>query len=73
MFRGLHVEKILLTIDDACDVLSLKKSKVYALVKEGSIPSVKVGKVIRIPADQLRDWIANLGEHAEVDDPAVPV
>ena len=53
------MDKLLLTVDDVCDILSIKKSKVYAMIKDGTIPSVRIGeKTVRVPTQGLRDWLA---------------
>lgn len=55
-------ERILLTPTEAADHLRLSKSKVYLLIKEGTIPSLKIGGVIRVPFDALKNRIRELVE-----------
>lgn len=50
--------KILLTVEEAADRLSLGRTSVFALVKNGEIRSVKVGKARRIVAASLHDYVA---------------
>lgn len=58
------MDKLLLTIEDVCEILSIKRSKVYALIKDDGLPTVKIGKkTMRVPTAQFREWIeARLGD-----------
>jgi len=47
----------LLTIGEAARFLSLSRSKLYAYVLGGDIPSITLGRSRRIPAAALADWI----------------
>ena len=51
------IERLLLRPAEAADVLGVGRSKVYELIAEGAIPTVKVGSRTRIPVDDLRAWI----------------
>lgn len=59
-------EPLLLHVSEAAELLGLSRSKTYELVAAGVIPSVKIGKSVRIPRQELLDWIrANTrGGHA---------
>jgi len=44
--------KLLLTVEEAADLLSIGRSLMYALIRSGAIPSVRIGRLRRIrPAD----------------------
>lgn len=58
------MSKLLLTVREAADCLSLSRSKVYELIMAGTLPSVRVDGARRIKADQLRDFVAALSEEA---------
>lgn len=47
----------LLRVPEAAALLSISRSKTYALVKEGVLPSIIIGETIRIPRQALIDWI----------------
>jgi excisionase family DNA binding protein len=47
-------------------VLGVPKDFVYDLIRRGVLPSIKVGKYVRIPADRLRDWIKGREEEARL-------
>jgi excisionase family DNA binding protein len=55
--RRLMMEKLLLRPTEAAEVVSLGRSKMYALIASGVIPSIRIGKSVRVPADALREWV----------------
>ena len=52
--------KLLLTIDEACERIGVKRSKLYELITSDSIESVTIGRARRIPLDALEDYVARL-------------
>jgi excisionase family DNA binding protein len=69
------MEKLLLKPIEVCDVTGLGKSKCYALIAEGVIPSVRIGRAVRVPAGALRRWVESLAKGSapgEVRGPALP-
>jgi excisionase family DNA binding protein len=52
------MEKLLLRPTETAELLGLGKSKTYDLIAKGQIPSVRIGKSVRVPADKLREWVA---------------
>jgi excisionase family DNA binding protein len=54
------LDKELLTIDEAAEVLQVKKSWLYAQTRQsgpGSIPCIRVGKYLRFQPPALMEWI----------------
>lgn len=51
------MEKLLLRPDEAAEVLGIGRSKTYQLLATGTIPSVRIGKSVRVSADVLRLWV----------------
>lgn len=51
------MEKLLLRIDEITEILGISRSQAYKMVAAGEIPSLKIGKAIRIPADRLKAWV----------------
>ena len=49
----------LLTIPQASERLALPVGRVYELARQGKLPVVRVGKYVRIQADQLARWIGD--------------
>jgi excisionase family DNA binding protein len=48
---------MLLKADEAAKVLQVARSKVFAMCASGEIPCVRIGRSVRIPAVQLREWV----------------
>jgi excisionase family DNA binding protein len=56
---------LLLDAAEAANALSLSRAKVVAMASRGEIPSVRIGRSLRIPRDPLLVWIeanTNLGQ-----------
>ena len=53
------VTRLLLRPKEAADALGIGRSKCYALIASGELPSVRVGASIRVPLAMLEKWIAN--------------
>ena len=53
-------EQLLLTPETAADRLSIGRSQMYELMRRGEVQSVKIGRLRRIPATSLTDYIAAL-------------
>lgn len=56
--------KLLLSIPEAAEALSISRSKTYELVRSGALASVRIDGCRRIRADVLIDFIAKLSEAA---------
>ncbi len=56
------VEKLLFKPAEAAELLGLGRSKVYALVASGGLPSIRIGRNVRIPAEALRQWVRDQSE-----------
>jgi excisionase family DNA binding protein len=54
------VDKLLYTVAEVQALTGLGKSKLYDLIRDGSLESVKIGGSRRVPADSLREFIASL-------------
>ncbi len=48
----------LLTVQEAARALRIGRNKCYELIRQGLIPHVRIGRIIRIPRDGLEAWIA---------------
>lgn len=51
---------LVLTIEQAAERLGIGRSLMYALVSSGEVESVTIGRLRRIPADALVEYIARL-------------
>ena len=50
-------ERLLVSTEDAASLLDLSYFTTSKLIREGVIPSMKIGKVIRVPLRALEEWI----------------
>ena len=51
---------VLLTPEEAAEALSIGRTRMYRLMREGTIRSVKVGQSRRVPVQALHDYVADL-------------
>ena len=52
--------RLLLSVEEAAQRLHIGRSTVYTLVAQNQLESVKIGKLRRIPATALDDYVASL-------------
>ena len=58
------MNKLLLTPEEAAEALSICRTKVYALLRAGSLDSVRIGTSRRVPADALIAYVQALRQEA---------
>ena len=51
-------ERDTLTVEEVAERLRCNRNTAYALVASGAIPSVRVGRLIRIPVAGYEDYLA---------------
>jgi excisionase family DNA binding protein len=51
-------ERLLYRPTEAADLIAVSRARVYQLIAEGVIPSIRLGGSIRVPADALKAWVA---------------
>lgn len=56
---------ILLRPDDAARLIQVSRSHLYALIADGTLPSVRLGRSRRVPRAALEAWVAR-----ETDQPS---
>jgi len=54
------IRPMLLTIPQVAELLSLGRTKVYELIAKEGLPSVKLQSALRVPADELEQWVCPL-------------
>ena len=52
------MDRLLLKVEEAAQLTGLGRSKLYEILASGQLRSITVGRARRIPADALREWIA---------------
>lgn len=53
------MDKPLLKPNEVAEMLRIGRSLVYGMLATGELPSIRVGRCIRIPKVSLEKWIAN--------------
>lgn len=53
--------KLLLTPNEAANQLAISRTKVYELMAAGTLRSIHIGRLRRVPVDALRDFIEAMG------------
>jgi excisionase family DNA binding protein len=51
-------ERLLLRVKEVGDLTGIGRTNLYALIADGSLPSIKLGRSIRISRRALEEWIA---------------
>lgn len=54
--------RVLLTVEEAADQLSIGRTTMYALIKAGHIATVRVGHLRRVPTVALTEYVQRLAE-----------
>ena len=57
-YRSLQDLPLTLTVEEAGQILRVGRNTAYDLVRCGKLPSVRVGKQIRIPRQALLDYLS---------------
>ncbi len=57
----MKAEQILVRPIEAAEMLSMSRSSVYELIASGALPSVRVGRMLRVPVAAIK----RLAEQAE--------
>lgn len=58
---------VALTVEEAARRLSIGRTTMYALVASGDIPSVTIGRLRRIPAEALNEYVSACLRAADFD------
>ena len=51
-------QRLAFRVAEAADMIGVSTSKMYELLAAGTVPSVRIGCSVRVPADALKQWIA---------------
>jgi len=63
--------RLLLKVPEAARLLRISRNLAYELVARGELPSVRLGRVIRVPRRGLEEWIARQAGLSDVPSEAV--
>ncbi len=63
------MEKLLLKPAEAMEQLGVGRSRIYEMLACGELPSIRIGRSIRIPADALRRWVEECQFESQENNP----
>ena len=52
------MERMLLRPAEAAEAIGVSRSRMYELLASGELPSIRVGRTVRVPVAALQAWIA---------------
>ena len=50
-------ERLLLTVEETAERLGIGRTLAWRLVHEGQLPSVRLGRCVRVPRRELEAWV----------------
>ena len=59
--------KLLLKADEVAHLLGVGRAKTYALLAANALPTVRIGRSVRVPAQALRAWVADRTQNITKD------
>jgi excisionase family DNA binding protein len=48
------------SVEAAAELLSVSRTRMFALIKAGEMRSIRIGRLRRVPADAVADYVAQL-------------
>ncbi len=57
MLTSMDSLPLLLTANEAGEVLRIGRSKIYELIRSGELKSIRIGKQIRVPRDAIGEML----------------
>lgn len=52
-----RLERLLLKPQEVAEVIGLGRSKTYELIQQRAIPSIRIGRSVRVHVEALRAWL----------------
>lgn len=59
------MDRLMVTAEEAAEMLGVGRSAVYDLMRSHALPSVKIGRSRRIPMASLREYVERLARTSE--------
>jgi DNA binding domain, excisionase family len=60
-----------MTVEQVATALNISRNLAYDLIRQGVIPSIRLGRIIRVPRSRLEDWIARDDERGQLSTSAL--
>jgi len=51
------MERMLLKPVEVAEMLGIAKSRIYEMLAKGELPSLRIGRSVRVPVNALQKWI----------------
>ena len=51
------MQRLLLTVDETAEALTVSRSTIYRLLKSGDLVATRIGTAVRIPESSLRRFV----------------
>jgi len=61
-------DRLLLRVPEAAALCGIGRSKAYERVATGRWPSVRIGRAVRVPLEELREWVRRKVEQVQHDE-----
>jgi excisionase family DNA binding protein len=62
-----QTETLLLRATDVAAALGVGRATAYELIASGAIPSVRIGRSVRVPRAALEEWVRKQTQQAAAD------
>jgi excisionase family DNA binding protein len=49
--------RLLLRIPEAAETLGIGRTKIYEMISKGELPTIRIGRAVRISANTLQKWV----------------
>jgi excisionase family DNA binding protein len=59
-------EEFTVTVEDAAALLGMSRNGAYNAIRDGNLPSIRIGRFIRVPSAQLRKILGLEAERSSV-------
>jgi excisionase family DNA binding protein len=51
------MESILLRVEEVAELLGLGRTKVFEMLAAGDLPTVRIGRCLRVPRENVERWV----------------
>lgn len=55
--KAASIDRTLLRVSEAAESLGISRSGLYAAIRRGEVPVIRIGRTTRIPATWLTRWV----------------
>jgi excisionase family DNA binding protein len=64
-------ERLLLRATEVARLLNISRSQVYSMMQRGNLPTVRIGRAVRVSREALLDWV-RASTHLVAPDGSIP-